>query len=225
MPLIARASTTVRNKNILILLMCAGFLSWFAYDAWVRYPRDNDRLVTVMKSYVEGNRLSATNLPQLEAWTGWAHEDSQSRANMTTLAQNEAKIENWRSETDINTQKYIVIALALAVIAAIWWFFHCQARRAIADELSISPAKGVVIPWDKIIRINNTRWKSTGIVEITYLDAAGKEQSAKFDDYEIEREPLLEILDQMADKATRAEIIPKDDPADPTASIEDANEA
>ena len=38
MPLVARAYKTVRNKNLLIVLMCALFLSWFAYDGFCTGP-------------------------------------------------------------------------------------------------------------------------------------------------------------------------------------------
>lgn len=213
MPLVARASTTVRNKNLLIILMCAAFLGWFAYDGFVKYPRDNDRLVDYMKSMVDANKLSTNNLPALSIWPGWNNATSFDRNAMTRLATEEAKVEGWHSETDMATQKYIVAGLAAAVAASIWWFFHCQARRVVADDTTVSPAKGTTIPWEKITIIDNTRWKSSGIVDITYLDDAGKPQHAKFDDYELEREPLLEILDQLAAKATHAELIPREDPA------------
>ena len=80
-----------------------------------------------------------------------------------------AKVEGWHTETDMNTQKYIVGGLALGVLAAIWWFFHCQRRRAIAEEATVSPAPGVVIPWEKITRIDNTRWKGVPFLTIALL--------------------------------------------------------
>jgi hypothetical protein len=72
----------------------------------------------------------------------------------------------------------------------------------------------VVIPWEKITTVDNTRWKSTGIVDINYTDENGQSQKAKFDDYELDREPLLEILDKLSAKAVNAEFIPKEEPAE-----------
>ena len=50
MPLVARASTTVRNKNFLVIAMVAVFLVMFAYDGFYGYARKNDRLVEYMKN-------------------------------------------------------------------------------------------------------------------------------------------------------------------------------
>ena len=73
-------------------------------------------------------------------------------------------------------------------------------------------APGVVIPWEKITRVDNTRWKNHGIVDITYTDAQGATQKADFDDYKLQREPLLAILDQLGDKAVNAEFLPQEQP-------------
>jgi hypothetical protein len=211
LPITASASTTVRNKNFLIIVLFTGFLGWFAYDGFIKYPQEDDRLVEVMKTMVESHRqLDASDLPILNAWKGWSRSSPAEREVMTAMAI-KAKVEGWHTETDMNTQKYIVAGLALGVLAAIWWFFHCQRRRAIAEEATVSPAPGVVIPWENITRIDNTRWKSSGIVEITYKDAAGASRTATFDDYVLDRDPLLDILDQLAARAVHAELIPKDE--------------
>ena len=122
------------------------------------------------------------------------------------------KVEGWKNPFDIQLQRWIVLGLAAATAASLWWFLHCQKRRAIAEESTVSPAPGVVVAWDKITRVDNTRWKKMGIVEITFSDSQGHAHKAKFDDYELEREPLLAILDQLAEKAAvHAEFIPKED--------------
>lgn len=222
MAIVARASTTVRNKNLLIILMCAVFFAWFAYDGYVGYPKRNDRLVGQMKTWVEEGKISPDFETELRAWKGWSNETPDARKRMDEIVasnKNKVKVEDWKAVLDISVQRWIVLGLAGATAASIWWFFHCQRRRAIAEETTVSPAEGVVVPWDKITRVDNTRWKSTGIVEITYPGADGKPQKAKFDDYELERDPLLEILDQLAIKAVNAEFIPKEDtPAEPPPS-------
>jgi hypothetical protein len=102
------------------------------------------------------------------------------------------------------------LGLMAAVGVSVWWFLRCQQRRAKADERTVSPAPGVVIPWEKIKVVDNTRWKKAGIVDITYEDEKGEVRTAKFDDYELEREPLIEILDVMGAKAQGAEFLPKE---------------
>ena len=214
MALVARASTTVRNKNLLIILMCAVFFAWFAYDGFVGYPRGNDRLVARMVGLAEEGKISVEHLPFLKTWQGWSNETPENRAKMDGIvAGTKNQVEGWKAVLDISVQRWIVLGLAGATVASLWWFVHCQRRRAIAQETTVSPAPGVVVPWEKITRVDNTRWKSTGIVEITFPGPDGTEQKAKFDDYELERKPLLDILDQLAEKAVNAEFIPKEDSA------------
>ena len=215
MPLVARASKTVRNKNLLIVLMCVVALSWFAYDGFVGWPAANDLVVKYMKNVMmpKGD-LDREVQPDLDQWKGWNHEDAATRQKMSVIVKTAAKVgnvEGWKYPFDIQLQQWIVLGLAVTTAASIWWFLHCQKRRAIAEEASVSPSQGVIIPWDKITRVDNTRWKKMGIVEITYSDAQGQPRKAAFDDYDLEREPLLAILDQLAEKAVHAEFIPKGD--------------
>jgi hypothetical protein len=223
MPLVAKASNTVRNKNLLIILMCAGFFVWFAYDGWVAYPRTNDIAVTKLKQMMADGKLKARDQIELDQWQellnqwkSWNAAAPQEREVMNKIALTGKEIfggvGDWKRPFDIELQRYIVYGLGVAVIAAVWWFIHCQRRRAIADEATVSPAPGVVIPWDKITIVDNTRWKKSGIVDITYTDAQGATRQAKFDDYELDREPLLTILDMLAEKADKAEFIPKEEP-------------
>lgn len=227
-PLIARASNTVRNKNLLIILMCAAFMVWFGYDGWVGWPQRNDLIVRgPMTTMLQDGKIRGTEqlpIEQIETaikgWPGWNAADHLTRLQMTAIAQRAATtgtIEGWHAETDIANQHYIVFGLAAATLAAIGWFFHCQRRRAIAEEGTVSPSPGVVVPWEKITQVDNTRWKASGIVEITYTTPEGS-QKAKFDDYELDREPLLLILDQLAEKAVNAEFIPKEDVAETPAA-------
>jgi hypothetical protein len=224
MPLVAKASNTVRNKNLLIIGMCLVFFVLFAYDGWIGYPRKNDLSVDKLKQMMAEGKLKANDdleltkwQAALERWRGWNEAAADEREVINTIAERGKKIaggiEGWKSPFDVNLQRYIVFGLAAAVAASIWWFVHCQKRRAIADENTVSPEPGVVIPWDKITVVDNTRWKKSGIVEITYLDDKGAAQKAKFDDYELDREPLLGILDMLAEKADKAEFIPKEEPA------------
>jgi hypothetical protein len=224
MPLVAKASNTVRNKNLLIVLMCLGFFVMFLYDGFIGYPRTNDLGVEKLKQMFAEGKIKAKDPEEMDRWQaalsnwrGWNNATGAQREQMHEIATKGSTVaggvENWKRPFDIELQRYIVYGLAAAVIASLWWFIHCQQRRAIADDTTVSPAKNVVIPWDKITVIDNTRWKKSGIVEITYLDDAGNPQKAKFDDYELDREPLLGILDMLAEKARNAEFIPKEEPA------------
>ena len=201
--------------------MCLGMACWFAYDGFIGWPTRNNQLVEgPITTRVHDDALYTQYQPNIDAWHaggGWDNADSDARLTMSNIA-HALNTEGWKTEPDIKNQKYIVIALALATLGAFGWFIKCQKRRAIAQGDTVSPSPGITIPWDKITVVDNTRWKSTGIVTITYDLADGNgPQKAKFDDYETDREPLLQILDQLAEKATHAEFIPKEEPEENTA--------
>src|SRR5271163_4233564 len=167
-PIIARASKTVRNKNLLIVGMCAVFACWFAYDGWIGWPGRNDQLAeNQLAVRIHDDPLYTQFQPLIDSWHGWNNADSDTRMKITAIAHN-LNLEGWKSETDIHNQQYIVYGLLAATVGAIGWFVHCQRRRAIAEGGTVSPLPGVVIPWEKITVVDNTRWKSMGIVQITY---------------------------------------------------------
>jgi len=210
--IIARASNTVRNKNIAMLVLCAGFLFWFTYDGFSSWPKQNDQIVATTLDKMRTMEVLPPSLSELQSWQGWNNESPENRKRMDAIIAGPPKLaDGWHTSLDMTVQRWIVVGLIAAVAAAIWWFLHCQKRRAIAEENFVSPARGIEIPWDKIEVVDNTRWKSAGIVEITYTDSTGTKQKAKFDDYETDREPLIQILDQLAEKATKAEFIPKEE--------------
>ncbi|MCL2648862.1 MAG: hypothetical protein FWD61_18000 [Phycisphaerales bacterium] len=215
--IIARATNTVRNKNIAMVVLCLVFLCWFAYDGFVSWPKQNDEKVAEILRRMDGPtpEIDPQHLQELQAWKtggGWNAATSESRKQMDEIINGPPKLaEGWRSNLDLVMQRWIVLGLIGAVAGAIWWLIHCQHRRAIAEELFVSPARGANVPWDNIEIVDNTRWKSAGIVEITYVDANGIKKKAKFDDYETEREPLIQILDLIGEKALKAEFIPKEE--------------
>ena len=211
MQLIARASTTVRNKNILLTTLCVAFAFWFAYDGYIGWPARNDELVHAMKRMIIDNRLDKVHEKTLDAWKGFNNSTAEEREAMYKIA-DAAHVEGWKTDLDLNMQRYITAGLAVVSVGAIGWFIRCQRRRVIADFNGLSPAPGVLIPWDKITKVDNTRWKK-GFVEITYTDELGNEDTALLDDYIVERPPLIEILKELDARATKAEFLPKQEPA------------
>ena len=214
MTLVARASKTVRLKNLIIVAMCLVFFGLFFWDGYYTYPDNNDRIV---RQLAGAKDVSKATLDRAEKWTRWDKETPESRAGMNADLKRETGSEagkaaqGWKSPFDVSLQRLLAWCLLGCVGASMWWLVHCQRRRAIAEEGTVSPAAGVVVPWGKITRVDNTRWKTVGIVEITYTDEAGAPRKAEFDDYKLEREPLLGILDELGTKAVNAEFIPKEE--------------
>jgi hypothetical protein len=219
MALVARASKVVRRKNLLMIALCLLFTGWFAYDGYVGYPDANDRYIgRLLNVELPQARIDAELAPDLENWSrngGWRKASPEARRRMDDLVKsprNRSDHSNWKSPGDVRLQQSLVWVLLALTAAAVAWFFHAQRRRATADDSAVSPRNGLFIPWDRITQIDNRRWKSAGIVEITYLDPQDRPRTARFDDYLLEREPLLEILELQAQKAVKAEVLPRDEP-------------
>ena len=218
MTLVARASKTVRMKNLIILLMCLVFCGLFFYDGYVTYPANNDRKVVEL---VDNAAVSQPTKLLAQDWLrdgGWKklpaeRHEAMNQALDEETRNNRINKDGWKSPFDVRLQRLLAWGLLGCLAASIWWFGHCERRRAIAEEATVSPAPGVVIPWGKITRVDNTRWKTVGIVDITYTDEQGVPRKADFDDYKLQREPLLAILDQLGEKAVNAEFVPKEEPA------------
>jgi len=218
--LIARASNAVRNKNLIILVMCLVFCGMFIWDGFKAYPaRNNYKIANVLNEHASA--VSSEHLKVFEDYAkvgGWDKASPELRQQVDDALRGEAEhigTEGWKSPFDVKLQQGIAIGLVGCVAAAIWWFIRCQKRRVIAEGNTVSPAPNVVIPWDKITVVDNSRWKKVGIVDITYTDDAGMSQKAEFDDYKVQREPLLAILDMLAEKAVNAEFLPKEEATEP----------
>ena len=211
--LIATASTTVRNKNLIMIAMCLVFLGLFAYDAFWGYPQNNDALVARMLKDAEaaqldsakGNGLKADDLSLLRRWPpgGWKEAAPVLRDEFTLEFRDHRHLaDGWKSSQDIMIQELCVVFLALASTTACAWFKRCQNRRVTADDNQLSPERGVEIPWANITKVDNLQWKKKGIVTLEYRDAAGATQSILLDDYLVDNlVPILELLTHKADQA------------------------
>ena len=217
MALVARASRTVRLKNLIILLMCLVFFGLFFRDGYFTYPARNDGKVAELLRPENLAKISPETRALAQDWVtlgGWKQVPSEMHERMDAALKSEAKnvsTEGWKGPFDVRLQQLLAWGLLGCLGASIWWFVHCQRRRAIAEEATVSPAPGVVIPWGKITRVDNTRWKTVGIVDISYTDERGVSRQADFDDYKLQREPLLAILDELGEKAVNAEFVPKEE--------------
>ncbi len=218
MALIARAAKGTRNKNLLIIVMCAVTLGLFIYDGWFGYPAGNDRLIAGLIAKAEDPKggVDPSFESEIKGWSAkhWSTASTEEQKRMDeiiTSSKNVFSPEGWKSPLDILIQKLIVALLVVATAAALWRFVRYQKRRVVADDGTISPAPGLVIPWEKISLVDNTRWQKMEIVQLTYTDGAGKASTVEVDGYYLEREPLLAILDQLAEKAVNAEFIPKEE--------------
>ena len=203
MPFVATASRTVRNKNIILILMCAGFAFFFAKDGFYSWERVNDASVATAadnarKVFTDAEVAKLKSWPEHKSDAGFRdeiHELLKRRMNEDLP---------FHSDTDLMLQKALAVFLIGTVVASIWYTVRCQRRRAVLDETAktLSPAPGLTFPIDAITKVDNTRWKKTGIVDITSTTPAGTPAETELDDYKLDGlPPLLNELSLLADKA------------------------
>jgi len=227
------------TKNLIIVLMCLVFMAMFAYDGFYAYPDRNSAIVNaiVRPAVAADGSIPLSNPDLLAHWKTWNEASREDRKAMDDLVEKAKqalssgnappispdpqltnkeiakRMEGWKSSTDINLQRWIAAALILIFIGALWRFIAGVKLRVSASDATVSPRQGVVIPWERITKVDNTDWRTYGIVKITYTDASGNPAQAEFDDYKTQREQLLPILDALGEKAVNAEFIPKQEPA------------
>lgn len=222
MALVAPASTTVRNKNLILVAMFAVFAIWFSYDGWKGYPAGNDKVIAKRLAQVETEPgREPAYYKELQEWPGWSKATAAQRKHMSESLKIHTHDEGWKSSNDIILQQGLALVLYASTLGFVGWFWHCQRRRAVADEAGLSPAPGVLIPWTAITKIDNRRWRKVGIVTVEYKDAAGQVQTAELDDYLLDHDQLLPILEKLGEEGEKhgAEFLnpPEDTPGEPAA--------
>jgi hypothetical protein len=212
MQLVATASKEVRNKNIILVALCAVFTVLFVYDGWIGWPEANNAFVKEVKEKYapkidEYSRTQAGGGAKevFDNWKGWNHATDAEQDLVSGMKTATSVPPAVHTRLDILTQKLIAGGLILATSAAVWRLMRCQKRRVRADDDGIAPEPGQWVRWDAIKKVDNTAWKKSGKVYITYIDSTGAERVSLLDDYHLDG--LRPILQLVADKATQAEFI------------------
>jgi hypothetical protein len=161
--IIATPSWDYRIRRLLIAVMFLGMAGWFAYDGWVKYPRQNLRYAKA-----RGDEEAVQRLDE------------------------EFKNTQKHSDTSIRWQRNLAIMLPFGALAmAIWAFYSSRGVYRFADNTLHVPGHPPV-PLDAIVRIDQRKWDRKGIAYIDY-ELQGKPGRLKLDDYIYDRKPTDEI--------------------------------
>jgi hypothetical protein len=201
------------TRNLILALMCATFCALFIRDGFYGYPANNDRIVSEIR---KAEDVSTVTRERAEQWKGWNNESADSRQTMTDALKKETgaiagqKAQGWKQPFDVTLQRWLALALVAVNVWSISRLVRFLRKRAACDDATLSPRRGLFIPWEKITQVDNTDWRAADIVEITYTDEAGASQKAQLDGYEVDKGKLVPILEQLAEKAVHAEFLPKE---------------
>ena len=202
------------TRNLILALMCAAFCALFIRDGFYGYPANNDRVVREIRRVED---VTAATAERAEQWKGWNNESVQNREAMTESLKSETGAaagriaQAWKKPFDVTLQRWLAVALVAVNVWSLSRLVRFLRKRTQCDDATLSPRRGLVIPWEKISQVDNSDWRTADIVEITYTDAAGTAQKALLDGYEVDKGKLVPILEQLAEKAVNAEFLPKEE--------------
>ncbi|MFN3166353.1 MAG: hypothetical protein ACE37H_04730 [Phycisphaeraceae bacterium] len=181
MDLKATVASGYRNRLILITLGALLYAAWAYYDATVKYPEQ----IEVYETYQDIREANESDWNKVWAEkikeTGWPEQPKK------------------RTQSDIGTQ-WILFGItfpigALCLIMLIKW-----SRKYVgADRDTLYANGGVEVPFDKISKIDASRWEAKGIARVRYDVGAG-EKELVIDDWKYTREPSDQIFARLRER-------------------------
>ena len=204
MAITARLGKWERRRPLVFALLALLTATWFAYDGWYGWPQADNALVRKM---LHSRDVSPADRKKLKSWPkgGWFQASTLVRRSFDRLVYR-SHFSGWHSVIDIKNQRRIVMLLAVVFLGAIAWYIAVRRRRIVADESGLLLGRGPKIPWNDIVRIDNSHWRSHGEVTIAYRSSGDTTRQARLDGVAFENLPLL--LNEVAARAVKAQIVP-----------------
>jgi hypothetical protein len=183
----ATISTHYRLRLALMFLILGGFGSWFLYDGFVTYPREV-AVWTKWEELVKAGEVS-TRWPTLVAEAGYPEASLEKPPKRRTAA-------------DTLIQK-----LLGGLVLPLGLMFGFLTLRTFAQwvelrEDGLHASTGAHIPWEQLLKLDKTRWKSKGIAIVH-----GREGSLVLDDWKFDRDTTEVILRTVEDNIQPAQIV------------------
>lgn len=179
-PIVARASNEYRLKRLVIVIMLIGSGLWFAYDGYIGWPRENQRIIDLKKEQEAARKAN----------------DDAKVIHLSTEIKN-VNSGNPHSDTDLTWQKRLAFSLPpLGLFVFVWALYHSRGQYRLQDNLLTVPGHPL-IPLDAIRSIDRTDWDRKGIAWINYELPNGVSRSACLDDFIYQRKPTDDIFKQI----------------------------
>ncbi|MEM8739406.1 MAG: hypothetical protein AAGG38_13165 [Planctomycetota bacterium] len=180
----ATISNGYRWRLVLITVMLLGFGALCFYDWQVRWPLKVEQYQAHVQLQEEYPKTYPAEWKKLAAERGWS-----------------AKVPTRKTATDVRTQ--LLMGLIVTPIGLFFLFkLVKELRRWVAmDEAGLTANGGLRVPWDRMDRLDESRWKSKGIAWLHYRGDHG-EKRLLLDDFKAERDPIRTIVDAVRNRLT-----------------------
>lgn len=177
-PIVAKAAAYYRGTRYTMVVLLLAAAGWFAYDGWKGWPAENER-----------HRQNNAALD--------AAKKAGDEAKMTALNKDPYTTMKEHSDSDIQLQRRLAMALPLAAAGFLIWALYNSrgAYKLTGDTLEIPGHPPVKL--DEIQEIDKEKWDRKGIAYLTYRTAAGESGQIRLDDFIYEREPTDQIFERV----------------------------
>ena len=174
--LVAEPDAGYRWKHLIMsILLIAGGL-WFAYDGWIKWPKQNAQIEQVQKDKV-------------------AAQDAGDSAKVEALSKQLSSMSH-HTETDILIQKLLAFTLpAFGLFWGVWTLRDTRGLYRMTGDKLQAPGHPP-ITYSDIRRIDKRKWDRKGIAFLHY-DHAGRSGVLKLDDFAYERKATDAMLERI----------------------------
>jgi hypothetical protein len=163
-----------RAKRLALSVMLVIFGIAFAYDGFVGWPRQNERIAEL------GRQI----------------EDARKNGDDRKVSELDAERSHIKlhSDMDILMQKVLAFVLIPGGVALLAWsFYQSRGEYRLADNVLHVPGHPPV-PLDAVRAIDKTRWERKGIAQLDYELTGGQKGTVTLDDFVYQQRPTDDIF-------------------------------
>jgi hypothetical protein len=174
--LVAEPDAGYRWKHLIMsILLIAGGL-WFAYDGWIKWPKQNAQIEQVQRDKVTA-------------------QDAGDNARVEELSRQLSSMSH-HTETDILIQKLLAFTLpAFGLFWGVWTLRDTRGLYRMTGDKLQAPGHPAITYAD-IRRIDKRKWDRKGIAFLHY-DHQGRAGVLKLDDFAYERKATDAMLERI----------------------------
>lgn len=177
----ATISKGYRWRLGLIGLALALFGLYFFYDGAIGYPKKQAKQIKMQNTY---QQLAESGGPQWQKkWVQTAND------NGWPVDKPGEPMSEW----DINAQFFYGTPCFLVGVWFCIAYVRAGGRYVLANDTGLETNGGVVVPWDAVTGVDDSRWKAKGIAYVQY-NKDGQAGRILLDDWKFDREPTEQIF-------------------------------